>query len=264
MIFSLGILSCTVGDKPGQAENKESDVRVVKEFYPDGRLKSSTEAVGNLRQGVSREYRSDGTLESEIHYDRNRKHGVARNFYPDGETPKTEIHYVNGYKQGEAKWFYKGGEVYRVTPYKNNNIHGIRRYYYENGQIQAELNYVNGQPGTGLREYTREGKLKQFDGVIQIREEDRLKTDNTFVLHLNISDGTRNVEFFKGELTDGTYWNDKLREVPTEKGTGKITIFVNKGEFKMETLNLVARMETNLGHTRIIQKEYHLAVENKF
>ena len=32
----------------------------------------------------------------------------------------------------------------------------------------------------------------------------------------------------------------------------------------METLNIVARDKTRLNHYHILQKEYHLAVENKF
>ena len=255
---------CAQQKTPESKGDAGQEVRVVKEFHPNGRLKSETQAVGNLRHGISREYRSDGTLENEIRYDQNRKHGLARNFYSDGKTVNTEINYENGYKQGESKWYYPGGEIYRVTTYKNNMIEGLRRYYYENGNIQAEIPYHADQPGTGLREYAQDGSPREFRGEIRVREEDRISLDNQYALILTISDGTRNVEFFTGNLTDGKYWNEELAPVPTDSGVGRIEMGIPKGTFKMETLNLVARIETNLGHTRILQREYYLAVENPF
>jgi hypothetical protein len=251
-------------EKPSREnENKDPNVRVVKEFHPNGRLKSSTEAVGKLRQGISRDYRSDGTLENEIHYEQNRKHGPARSYYSDGKTVRNEILYVNGYKQGTAKWFYESGKIYRETPYDKNMIQGIRKSYYEDGRLQAETPYLSDQPGTGLKEYTRDGKLKEIKKAIRIREQDRISIDGSFILLLDISDGTKNVNFYQGNLMQGQYWNDQLTPVPTEKGRGEIHFYVAKGTFKMETLNIVARIKTSLGNPLILQKQYNLAVENK-
>jgi hypothetical protein len=255
-------VGCNQQSTSDQAENTGSEVRVVQEYHPNGRLKTSTEAVGNLRHGISREYRSDGTLENEIHFIQNRKHGPAKNYYADGTTVKLEVNYENGYKQGETKWYFPSGKIYRITSYENNMIEGIRRIYWENGNIQAELPYHADQPGMGLREYTQEGKLKDYAGVIQVREEDRISLDNSYTLVLSISDGTRNVEFFTGSLTDGIYWNEQLSPVTTENGTGRMVLDVPRGTFKMETINLVARIETSPGQIRILRKEYHLAVEN--
>lgn len=259
----LALAACKQDKPPADSGNADPNVRVVKEFHPNGRLKSSTEALGKLRHGVSRDYRSDGTLENEIHYNQNRKHGPARSFYADGKTMKNEILYVNGYKQGTAKWYYESGKIYRETPYDKNMIHGIRKTYYEDGKPQAEIPYMNSQPGTGLKEYTREGKLKESGQKISISEQDRISIDNTFTLLLEISDGTKNVDFYTGSLTQGQYWNDQLTEVATEKGRGEILFHVSRGTFKMETLNIVARIKTSLGNPLILQKEYHLAVENK-
>jgi len=263
-ICCLALGSCSQQKAPEEVKDNGSQVRVVKEFHPNGRLKSTTEALGKLRHGISRNYRTDGTLESEINYVQNQKHGLAKNYYADGKTVKNEINYLNGSREGEAKWYYPSGKLYRMTPYSNNRINGIRLTYYENGKIQAELPYNNSQPGMGLKEYMQDGKLKDFRGMIQIREEDRVSLDNSYTLLLSISDGTRDVEFYTGKLTAATFWNEKLTAVPTENGIGKIKVFVPKGTFKMETLNLVARIKTSLGHTRILQQEYHLAVENKF
>ena len=266
-IICIALLSCSQQKAPpesGEAQESGSQVRVIREFHPNGRLKSSTEAIGNLRDGISRDYRSDGTLENEISYAKNRKHGPAKSYYSDGKTLKNEIPYTNGYRQGMAKWYYQSGALYRETPYSGDMIEGTRRTYYENGRLQAGLPYLKSQPGVGLKEYTQDGKLKEYSGRIRVTEEDRISMEGSFTLILSITDGTKNVEFYTGKLTEGKYWNEELKAVPTENGTGKIFYHIPRGSFKMETLNLVAKTKTSLGHTRILQEEYHLAVENKF
>jgi antitoxin component YwqK of YwqJK toxin-antitoxin module len=273
IIWFLSILalagSCSQGkqDKsPGSGEtvNPETGIRVIKEYYPNGSLKSETEALGKLRHGVSKEYRQDGTLENLINYQNNRKHGPAYNYYPDGSTVKLEINYVSGYKNGETKWFYKDGNVYRVTPYVKGKITGIRRTYYKNGILQAELPFQDNQPGMGLKEYRTDGSPRKFDAKIVFSERDRISMDNTFTLTITLSDGSRNVEYYSGKLTDGKFWNDQLAPIRTENGAGIMEFYVSKGTFKMETLNIVARIKTNLDNYLIIQREYHLALENKF
>ncbi len=237
---------------------------VITEHYPDGKIKSETEAKGKLRHGTSKDYRKDGTLENLITYENNRKQGFAANYYPDGKTVKTELHYVNGYKQGEAVWYYPDGNVYRKTPYVNGRITGMRTTFYETGVLQSETPYLNGQPGRGLKEYTQDGKPKSYKTRIQIREIDRISLDKTFTLVLSLSDQSRNVQFYQGKLTNGIYWNDQLAPIPTKNGVAELSFHISKGTFKMETLNIVARDKTKLDHYHILQKEYHLAVENKF
>ena len=260
----LGSCSLVRKDKPGdsgESANPATGIRVVKEYYPDGKLKSETEARGKLRQGVSKEYRHDGTLENLIHYEKN---GPAYNYYSDGKTVKIEINYANGYKQGETKWNYPNGKVYRVTPYVNGKIIGMRKTYYQDGTLQAEIPYLDDQPGTGLVEYNPDGKPKKLDARIEFRERDNISMDNTFTLFLSLSDGSRNAEFFRGKLSGGHYWNNQLSPIPSENGRGTMEFYVSKGTFKMETLNIVAREKTSLGNYLILQREYHLAVENKF
>ncbi len=261
--FSFLIACTQKGKEPEQPANP-SGIRVIKEHYPDGKIKSETEAKGKLRHGSSKEYRKDGSLENLITYENNRKHGLAANYYPDGITVKTELNYVNGYKQGEATWFYPDGKVYRKTPYVNGRITGIRTSYYESGVLQSETPYLNGQPGMGLKEYTQDGMPKSYNARIRIREIDRISLDKTFTLVISLSDQSRSVKFYQGKLTNAAYWNDQLEPITTKNGIAELSFHVSKGTFKMETLNIIARDKTRLNHYHILQKEYHLAVENKF
>lgn len=256
--------ACTQQPKEVAPTADSSGIRVIKEYYPDGKIKSETEAKGKLRHGTSKDYRKDGTLENLITYENNRKQGLAANYYPDGITIKTELHYVNGYKQGEAVWYYPDGSVYRKTPYVNGKINGTRTTYYESGVLQSETPYLNGQPGVGLKEYNQDGELKPYRARILIREIDRISLDKTFTLVLSLSNKSKSVEFYQGTLTDGAYWNDQLAPIPTKNGVAELSFHISRGTFKMETLNIIARDKTRLNHHHIKQKEYHLAVENKF
>lgn len=256
--------SCGQGKPEEEGGSREPGVRMVREYYPDGRLKSETEALGKLRHGEAREYRRDGTLEVLINYQNNRKHGPAMSFYPDGKTVKTDIPYQNGYKHGEAKWYYRDGKIYRRTPYVRGRIEGTRVVYYENGNVQAEIPYRKGQPGIGLKEYTLKGDPKTLNVEIVFREKDRISLDNTFQVIISLSDGSRGAEFFRGKLTEGIYWNDQLTAIPTENGTGVLEFYISRGNFRMETLNIVARDKTSLNNPLILQRAYHLAIENKF
>jgi antitoxin component YwqK of YwqJK toxin-antitoxin module len=269
LIFTFAIIllmtGCTLKEKePPEQPANPSGIRVIKEHYPDGKIKSETEAKGKLRHGTSKEYRKDGTLENLITYENNRKQGLAANYYPDGKTVKTEMNYVNGYKQGEAIWYYSDGNVYRKTPYTNGRINGIRTTYYKSGVLQSETPYLNGKPGMGLKEYDQDGKPKSYEARILIREIDKISLDKTFTLVISLSEGSRSVKFYQGKLTNGAYWNDQLEPIATENGVAKLPFHVSKGSFKMETLNIVARDKSRLNHYHILQKEYHLAVENKF
>lgn len=262
--FALAVSCSPEGKKTETEQPKDPNIRVVKEHYPDGKLKSSTEALGKLRHGESKEYRKDGTLESLITYQNNRKHGPSRSYYNDGKTVKTEILYADGFKHGEAKWFYPDGEIYRITPYEKGKIEGIRKTFYEGGTAQAEIPYSGGQPGTGLVEYNPDGSQKSMRSTIIFSEQDRLGLDGTFVLSISMSDGRKKVEYFQGKLTTDRYWNEELKPVPSENGTARLEYYVAKGNFTMETLNFVARIKTGLDNYHIVQKEYHLALENKF
>jgi antitoxin component YwqK of YwqJK toxin-antitoxin module len=264
VVFLTFLLACTPKDKEPEPSPLPPGIRVVKEHYPDGKLKSETQAKGKLRHGTSKDYRKDGTLESLVTYENNQKHGLAASYYPDGRTVKTEMQYVHGRKQGEATWYYPDGTVYRKTPYENGQITGLRMTYYKSGVLQSETPYWEGQPGMGLKEYTQEGKLRSYQARIVIQEVDRISMDNTFTLFISLSDKSRSVRFYQGKLTNGSYWNDQLSPITTENGIGELQFHLSRGTFKMETLNIVARDKTSLGHYHILQKEYHLAVENKF
>ncbi len=243
--------------------SSESDIRIVKEYYKDGSLKSEIEARGQLRHGITKIYSESGLLVSTINYKNNLRHGKTTTFYEDGSISSV-INYENGFRHGDAEKYYKNGGIYRITPYRRGELTGIQRTFWEDGTLQSEMPYEEGEEGSGLKEYTRSGKLKEMDARILVREINEIALGNKLSLQLSLSDGSKNVEFFRGSLNDGIYWNKLLEPIETVNGQGIIVFDLPVGSFVMETLQIVARKKTSLDNNCIMHREYHLAAENKF
>jgi hypothetical protein len=250
-------------EQPETPAPRDPDIRIVKEYYPDGSLKSEIEAKGKLRHGITRVYSESGKLVSEISYANNLRHGKTFTYYDDGSI-SSEINYQNGFKEGDAVKYYPSGQVYKITPYDHNTVNGIVKTYWEDGTIQSEAPYRNDEPGMGLKEYTRTGTLKKMDASINIREINEIAMLNRLTLRLSLSDGSKAVEFFRGKLTENSYWNIDLESILTENGQGNLVYYIPRGSFVMETINIIARKKTSLDNYYIIQRAYNLAAENKF
>jgi hypothetical protein len=102
-----------------------------------------------------------------------------------------------------------------------------------------------------------------MDATILIREIDEIAMLSRLTLRITLSNGSKNVEFFRGRLTDNIYWNDQIEPIVTKDGQGNLVYYISRGSFVMETVNIIARIRTSLDNYYIIQKEYDLAAENK-
>ena len=261
-LLILIIIQCKTSPEKEPA-GSESDIRIVREYFADGSLMSEIEARGNLRHGLTKKYSESGILVATISYENNLRHGRTTSFYDDGSISST-INYENGFKHGDAEKYYKNGGIYRITPYWRGTLTGIQRTFWEDGTLQSGMPYKEGEEGSGLKEYTRSGGLKTMDARILVKEINEIALGNKLSLQVSLSDGSKNVEFFKGTLSEGKYWNDQLAPVQTENGQGIIVFYLPRGSFIMESLQIVARKKTRLDNNYIIHREYHLAAENKF
>jgi hypothetical protein len=264
IIFILLIASagCKFSREQTDIPVSNPDIRIVKEYYPDGSLKSETEAKGTLRHGITKVYSESGKLVSEISYVNNLRHGKTVTYYDEGNV-SSEINYMNGLKEGDAIKYYPSGQIYRITPYSRNSVNGTVKTYWEDGILKAEALFKNGQPGIGLKEYTHTGVLKKMDAAIIVREIDEIAMLSRLTLRITLSSGSKNVEFFRGRLTDNIYWNDQVEIIVTKDGQGNLVYYVSRGSVVVETVNIIARIKTSLDNYYIIQKEYNLAAENK-
>ncbi len=258
----LALSSCTKGGKEGRAT--ERDGNIIREYYSTGVLKAEISVKDSFRHGPTKNYDMQGNLLSEVNYVNNVKEGLVTNYYvPSGKVSST-FTYVNGIKQGEEKWFYENGQVYRITPYVDGKMNGIQKYYYENGQLMAEVPYKNNQPGIGLKEYNPDGSLKGNYPTIRVVREDYLLTANSVVLRISLSDNSTEVQFYRGELEDEKYMNDKMSLMAVQSGVAQMSFNLPRGAKINQVIPITANMKTPDGLPYITHLDYSLQVVNSF
>ncbi len=247
--------------KDNLSSGKQSDIKIVKEYFDNHHLKSEISVRGKVRQGITKNYNKSGNLISEVNYSNNKLDGLSTNYYASGKVHST-IMYKNSEKNGESIWYYEDGKVFRVTPFTDGKIDGIQKFYFEDGKPMAEVPYKNGQPGIGTKEYSKEGNLIKKYPVIKFEEINHIFVEDKFILKVKLSNNSYRVEFFHGNLIEGKYLPDNLVEIPDKRGICTFEYYVPPGYVKMEKLNIVARYKTDYGLPYILQKTYNLALQH--
>jgi hypothetical protein len=149
----------------------------------------------------------EGTLTSEETFVNGKIHGVAKYYYRNGNI-RTTIEYKEARRNGIATSYYETGEKHGDTPYLDGKINGIKHNYKKDGSPTMVCSYENGKPVPPLEEYDAVGeKIKQ--PVIKF-------STSGGVLRMELNDKTcTSVSFYK-------IVKDKLIEIPTEKGVGRL------------------------------------------
>jgi antitoxin component YwqK of YwqJK toxin-antitoxin module len=258
LVFSCG--KAVQNDK--KTAKKAKDESVVKEYYSNGKIKTEISAKGQLRQGPTRNYDRNGLLLSEVNYDNNIMDGQATNYYAKSGKINSTFFYKKGIKEGDETWYYESGKPYRISPYVQGKIEGTQKHFYEDGKLQAEVTYKNGMVGTGLKEYKPDGSLITDYPTITIRKEDHLKNANKIILIISLSNNSRNVKFYKGELLEGKYLHDKMFSMATQEGKAELDYNVTPGTMIKQNIVIVANYKTPLGNPCLITKRYTVEATN--
>ena len=84
--------------------------------------------------------------------------------YPNG-IPKSITAYHNG-EMGESTLFYPDGAIETVMPHQNGEIHGTVKHYRQNGTLEYDITYCNGETCGEQHNYDEQGnlvKITRFD-----------------------------------------------------------------------------------------------------
>lgn len=171
-----------------------------------------------------KKYYSEGKLIKEVTFRDGAKNGLCKNYYDDGRL-KTTIIYSNNLKSDTSRWYYPEGMVYRETPYRNNMLNGVQVKYYKNGRIQAEIPYKNGFRTPGLKEYYEDGRpVTGMPSIVNETDDSYYSSHGTVRLVLKLSNNSKNVQFFKGPLSDGAFDPSACKEITVSSGMGYIEL----------------------------------------
>ncbi|UII34273.1 hypothetical protein LVD17_10680 [Fulvivirga ulvae] len=222
-----------------------------------------TKSGKKKKEGLVQQYRADGSLKTEINFKRGKKNGLAKSYYKNGKL-RQQITYVNNIKHGDVTTYYENGKPYQVTPYNNGKIHGIRKKYRMDGRLAAEVPYNKGVVCKGLKEYLLNGDVKKNYPKIVVTEINNLIKSNEFILRISISDNSRKVTYYLGDLdSNGCIMEGTMKVEPQRPGVLDLKYNIGPGMFTMDKLNIIAVVETKLGNPFVLEKKYNLAIENR-
>jgi hypothetical protein len=213
-------------------------------------------------QGLHKYYFPDGALYLEINYKDSLADGIAKRYYKSGVVLEV-AEYRAGVQHGITKMYHENGQLSSITPYDSGRVHGVKKKYRKDGSPSYEAPYYYGNPCVGLTELFLSGRPVDNYPKIVISPKDDLLRSNMYTLEFRLSDNSKLVEFYKGELTDKQYIGASAKEIDTNAGVGKLFYVLPPGGFVMERITVIAKVKTELNNYYITQVNYNLAAENR-
>ena len=161
---------------------------------------------------------------------------IKKKYYESGELKVKAIEDNDGLVHGKVTFYYKNGAVKEESEYVHGKLHGLVKGYFPDGQLKYEEKYEKGrQEGIG-RHYFQNGKTEWEQEYAEGVENGKFKEyneDGKLVAEANFKDGKINgVEkhyFLNGNLKE---------EIELKNGNidGKYNIYYENGMFKEERI----------------------------
>jgi antitoxin component YwqK of YwqJK toxin-antitoxin module len=234
---------------------------IVTEYYSDGTLKSEIQVKNGMRNGITKNYDERGRLASTAELVDDKYEGWMINYNPENNKITARALYKNDLQNGPATLYYSDGQLYREMTYVDGRVDSIVKTYWPGGKLQAEVFFKKGEPSIGLKEYDKNG-LPVKQPTIVIKELDQLSLFNKIEIRISLSDKTRKVEFYKGELKEGKYLYAKTPVIFSRDGVASLYYTVPKGRAISERISIISRSRTEYGNTLVLQRVYNLSVSN--
>lgn len=158
-------------------------LEVLKDYYPDGSVKTLQTYRNGIPQGVRREYDKDGNIVAGYLYEDGQKvaEGITREdgvrdgpwteFYSNGQL-RAEGKYLDGLKVGEWVYYHPNGKVEQTGTYdEKGRLQGQWVWYYPSGEVLREEQYINGLSDGLMTEYREDGSIIAEGEYIEGMEE---------------------------------------------------------------------------------------------
>jgi MORN repeat variant len=227
-------------------------------------VSTEKETQSGIKNGIIKVYRADKQrLHKELSYKNDKLDGLSKIYHPNGNV-YLETAYANDKRHGLTKQYFQSGILYSETQYDSGKITGILKKYHKDGKLKAEVPYNKGMECAGLKEYILNGEPRPHYPAIVITPENKILSEGYYYLHLSVSERVHKVTFYKGYLKDNCLHSDLEKVSPGAKNKAKLSYALSQGEFVMETVNFIAKIETIAGNTLVVQKSFNVAVQREF
>ncbi|MFT3794102.1 hypothetical protein [Flavobacterium sp.] len=179
--------------------------------------------VGGKKEGKYKVLDELGRTLSELNFKNDEFDGLQKYFDAETNLVTGETEYKNGKLHGTKKDFFTNGQLNLVQQYADDKLNGISTSYYVNGGKQCEVNFVNDQ---------RSGKLVCLYPNGSMKSEEVYangKLNGTHISYNQVGDITEKYQL-KDDLIDGpylSYFDGKALKEEATYANGKIN-----GKFK--------------------------------
>lgn len=133
--------------------------QIKKEFYSNGNLKTTSEQINGLRDGVRKEYYPSGTLRSYALYAKGKLSGLVEHYYKNGKL-RSRSTWRDGTPQGLVEMFFPNDTLHFRAVYKNGLIVGTSLIFYDNGKVREKKLYDTLGNLLHVRTFGRDGQKK--------------------------------------------------------------------------------------------------------
>ncbi len=134
----------TADDELAPLSKEDENFTGVKKYRNAGKLIKEVTFVNGVKNGICKNYYDDGRLKSTIIYRNELKEDTAKWYYPEGMVYRTTP-YINNTINGRQEKFYKSGRIQASIPYKNSlRMPGLREYNESGSMVKGypEITYT--------------------------------------------------------------------------------------------------------------------------
>lgn len=221
------------------------------------------EPESTVKNGIIKVYRDDGRLHKELAYKNDKLHGRSKVYHSNGKL-YLDTEWADNKRHGLTRQYYINGILYSETHYDSGKITGVLKKYHKDGKLKAEVSYNKGMECAGLKEYILSGEPRPHYPEIVITIENKILSEGYYYLHVSVNERVKKVTYYKGYLKDNCLHSKLERIYADGKNKGMYVYTLEYGQFVMETVNFIAKIETIAGNVLVVQKSMNVAIERKF
>ena len=218
-----------------------SNAQEYKEYYSNGKIKTSGVKENYLEIGEWKYYFENGNISKVGNYENGELNGEWKYYHENGLL-RIIGKYVKGKDTGLWKYYHENGALSIIGYYKNGKFTGEWKYYYKNSTLSKVGDRKNGIDIGEWKYYNENGTLKKIE-----KKEDEKKAIEEI---LNF--------YFDGTRTDNP---ELLRNAFHPKATLK---YINdEGSYTMRTIEEFFSYFTNTKTRSFLSKIYYIDISGK-
>ncbi len=116
----------------------------IEHRYADGSLKSRSQGVDGMLNGLSEGWYTNGQLQVTEYFKDGVSHGLRTKWYPDG-VKKSEVDILDGQIHGLYTRWHDESTPAEIARFKHGKPHGESLAYYPSGFLKAEVHMNDGE-----------------------------------------------------------------------------------------------------------------------